>query len=181
MLLYGREDLAVWKLMCSFAAVEQWRLATLHIEIKHESVSTDFSLVKVWKTYQRWEDSGRYSRVRGNTGVGVVTLSNHQGISRRLTSRKISEQPSRFLHLWPIMFSLTGLWTKVNLIQWRFNNQSKNMMKQLPKSRMLKFAALLAILILLSLPAKALADSFTIGSLNYTTSVSYTHLTLPTT
>ena len=42
-------------------------------------------------------------------------------------------------------------------------------MKQLPKSRMLKFAALLAILILLSLPAKALADSFTIGSLNYTT------------
>ncbi len=41
MLLYGREDLAVWKLMCSFAAVEQWRLATLHIEIKHESVSTD--------------------------------------------------------------------------------------------------------------------------------------------
>lgn len=43
------------------------------------------------------------------------------------------------------------------------------MMKQLPKSRMLKFAALLAILILLSLPAKALADSFTIGSLTYTT------------
>ena len=43
------------------------------------------------------------------------------------------------------------------------------MMKQLPKSRMLKFAALLAILILLSLPAKALADSFTIGNLTYTT------------
>ena len=42
-------------------------------------------------------------------------------------------------------------------------------MKQLPESRMLKFASLLAILILLSLPAKALAASFTIGSLTYTT------------
>lgn len=42
-------------------------------------------------------------------------------------------------------------------------------MKQLPESRMLKFAALLAILIMTLLPGKALAASFTIGSLTYTT------------